>query len=231
VRLGINFDSILALLKIFYFMRISYFQEKVVKLSFLVSLFFFTFLWACDPYFVWAEVDLIDEGKSDISVKMLVFPLSLRVIENQVKTVDEEEALFFDSKRIRKTLLKIDPARIAPAKAGESFSGIVTRTRLLKLSKQYSEDVIFIFRRVLTVEADTLTEYKIRYQGILYLSRQKKVLVLKGNEKNEPLSGSSSHQDRSDLFKSLDEKGLKDLAKEARTTLHSHKFEKRQSAY
>ena len=170
-------------------MKISCFQEKVVKLSFLTFLLF-TFHCACDPYFVWAEVDLIDEGKSDIAVKMLVFPKSLRVIENQVKTAGEEEALLSDSKRIRKTLLKIDPARIAPAKAGEPFSGIVTRTRLLKLSKQYSEDVIFIFRRVLTIEVGTLTEYKIRYQGMLYLARQKKVLVLKGNEKNEPLSGS-----------------------------------------
>ena len=207
-------------------MKISCFQEKVVKLSFLAFLLF-TFLYACDPYFLWAEVDLIDEGKSDIAVKMLVFPKSLRVIENQVKTAGEEEALFSDSKRIRKTLLKVDPARIAPAKAGEPFSGIVTRTRLLKLSKQYSEDVIFIFRRVLTVEVGTLTEYKIRYQGILYLARQKKVLVLKGNDKNEVLSGSISHQDRADLLKNLDEMGLKDLAKEARTTLHSHKFEKR----
>ena len=211
-------------------MKISCFQEKVVKLSFLASLLF-TFLCACDPYFVWAEVDLIDEGKSDIAVKMLVFPKSLRVIENQVNTVGEEQALFSDSKRIRKTLLKVDPARIAPAKAGEPFSGIVTRTRLLKLSKQYSEDVIFIFRRVLTVEAGTLTEYKIRYQGMLYLARQKKVLVLKGNEKSEPFSGSSSHQDRASLWGNLDDKGLKGLAKEAKTTLHSHKFEKRQSAY
>jgi hypothetical protein len=115
-------------------MKISFSQEKVAKLSFLASLLF-TFLCACDPYFVWAEVDLIDEGKSDIAVKMLVFPKSLRVIENQVKTAGEEEALFSDSKRIRKTLLKVDPARIAPAKAGEPFSGIVTRTLLLKLSK------------------------------------------------------------------------------------------------
>ena len=211
-------------------MKISYFQKKVTKLSFMAALFF-TFLCACDPYNVWAEVDLIDGGKSDIAVKMLVFPKSLRVIESQLKTVGEEEALFSDSKRIRKTLLKVDPARIAPAKAGEPFSGIVTRTRLLKLSKQYSEDIIFIFRRVLTVKAGTLIEYKIRHQGMLYLARQKKVLVLKGNEKNEPLSGSSSHQDRADLLKNLDEMGLKDLTKEARTTLHSYKFEKRQSAY
>ena len=211
-------------------MKSSCSHKKASKLS-LLLLLLVTFFCACDPYFVWAEVDLIDEGKSDTAIKMLVFPKSLRVIESQLKTVGEEEALFSDSKRIWKTLLKVDPARIAPAKAGEPFSGIVTRTQLLKLSIQYSEDIIFIFRRVLTVEAGTLTEYKIQYQGMLYLARQKKVLVLKGNEKNELLSGSNSHQDRAILWKNLDEKGLKDLAKEARTALHSHKFEKHQSAY
>jgi hypothetical protein len=211
-------------------MKNSCFQKKVSKLSLLASLLV-TFLCTYDPYFVWAEVDLIDEGKSDIAVKMLVFPKSLRVIENQLKTAVEKEALLSDSKRIRKTLLRIDSARIAPAKVGEPFSGIVSRARLLKLSKQYSEDVIFIFRRILTDEVHTLTEYKIRYQGMLYLARQKKVLVLKGNDKKAPLSGSSSLQDRADLWNTLDEKGLKDLAKEARIALHSHKFEKRQSAY
>jgi hypothetical protein len=211
-------------------MKISYSQTKVLKLSLLASLLV-TFLCACDPHFVWAEVDLLDEGKSDIAVNMLVFPKSLRVIENQLKTIVEEEALLSDSKLIRKILLRIDPARIAPAKAGDPFSGIITRARLLKLSKQYSEDIIFIFRRILTGKAGTLTEYKVRYQGMIYLTKQKKVLVLKGNEKKEPFSSFNSLQDRADLWKTLDEKGLKDLSKEAKKILHSHKFEKRQSAY
>jgi hypothetical protein len=211
-------------------MKSSCSHKKVSKLS-LLLLLLVTFFCACDPYFVWAEVDLIDEGKSDTAIKMLVFPKSLRVIENQLKTAGKEAALLSDSKRIRATLLKIDPSRIAPAIAGEPFSGIVNRTQLLKLSKQYSEDVFFIFRRILTGEAVTLTEYKISYQGMLYLARQKKVLVLKGNEKKESFSSSSSLQDRAELWKTLDEKGLKDLAKEAKRVLHSLKFEKRQSAY
>lgn len=66
---------------------------------------------------------------------------------------------------------------------------------------------------------------------MLYLARQKKVLVLKGNKKKELFSDSDSRQVRADRWKALDEKGLKDLAKEARTVLHSHKYEKRQSAY
>jgi hypothetical protein len=211
-------------------MKSSYSLAKVAKLSFLASLLV-SLVYLFNPYFVQAEVDLIDEGKSDSSIKMLMFPKSLRVIENQLKTAGEQKTLLSDSKRIKKTLLKIDPARIAPSKAGKAFSGIVTRARLLKLSKQYSEDVIFIFRRIFTDEGGTLTEQKIYYQGMLYLARQKKVLVLKGNEKKKTFSGSDSLLDREDLWMVLDEKGLKDLAKEARKVLHSHKFEKRQSAY
>jgi hypothetical protein len=205
-------------------------EEITNKSSFLASIII-TLLCVCNPYLARAEVDLIDEGKSDIAVKMLVFPKSLRVIENQLKAAGEEEALLSNSKRIRKTLLKIDPARIAPAKIGEPFFGIVTRARLLKLSKQYSEDIIFIFRRILKVEVGSLTEHKIRYQGMLYLARQKKILMLIGNEKKKPLLDSGSVQDRADLSGILDEKGLKDMAKEAKIILHSYKFEKRQSAY
>jgi hypothetical protein len=211
-------------------MKRSDFQRKGEKLL-LVACYLVMFFCARDPYFVWAEVDLIDEGKSDSAIKMLVFPKSLRVIENQLKTSGEQEALLSDSKRIRKTLLKIDPARIAPAAAGEPFYGVVSRARLLKLSEQYSEDIIFIFRRIVMDAAGTLTEHKIRYQGMLYLARQKKVLVLKGNEKKELFSGPDSLQERVGLWNTLDEKGLNELAKEARKTLHFHKFEKRQSAY
>ncbi len=200
------------------------------KLSLLAACLI-TFLYTCNPYFVWAEVDLIDEGKSDSAVKMLVFPKSLRVIESRLKTTGEQVTLHSDSKRIRKTLLKVDPARIAPAKTGEPIYRIVTRARLLQLSKKYSEDVIFIFRRVSAIKAGTPTKQKIRYQGMLYLVRQKKVLSLKGNEKLEVLSNSDSPQERVDHWMALDEEGLKDLAREARTILHSHKFEKRQSAY
>ncbi len=211
-------------------MKSSNSQTKVAKLSLLAS-FLITFLCMYNPYFVWADVDLIDEGKSDSAVKMLVFPKSLRVIESLRNESRGQEVLFSDSKRIRKTLLKIDPARIAPAKEGESIYRTVTRERLLKLSKKYSEDVIFIFRRKLKAVSGRQTENTILYQGMLYLARQKKVLVLKGNEKTKPVSDSGSPQEIIDRLMDLDDEGLKDLAREARTVLHSHKFEKRQSAY
>lgn len=74
-------------------------QTKVAKLS-LLAFCFVTFICTSDSHLVWAEVDLIDEGKSDSAVKMLVFPKSLRVIENRLKTTGEQEALLSDSKRI-----------------------------------------------------------------------------------------------------------------------------------
>jgi hypothetical protein len=162
---------------------------------------------------VWAEKDLIDEGKTDSAIKMLVFPKSLRVIENRKN--EEASELFSDNKRIRKTLLKIDPARIAPAKAGEPVKGPVTRKSLQQLAHQYKEDVIFIFRRTFNEEKNS-----IRHQGLLYLARQKKILALKESVG----TGFGSVQE-------MDLAGLKTLAKEARKVLHSHKFEKRQSAY
>jgi len=160
---------------------------------------------------VWAG--LMDESKSDSAIKMLVFPKSLRVIESRGKV--ENNAAFSDPKRIRKTLLKIDPARVVPAKFGETIIGPVTRDSLRKLANQYSEDVIFIFRRTLNDEKNS-----IHHQGLLYLAKQNKVLALKGSRQ----SGSGSLEER-------DLAGLKTLAKEAKKVLHSHKFEKRQSAY
>ena len=160
---------------------------------------------------VWAN--LIEENKSDTAIKMLVFPKSLRVLENRAN--GENGDRFSDPKRIRKTLLKLDPSRIVPAKAGEPVIGPVTRFRLRELAKQYNEDVIFIFRRTVNSEKNS-----IHHQGLLYLARQKKVLALKENKQ----TGSGS-------LKEMDLVGLRFLAKEARKVLHSHKFEKRQSAY
>jgi len=162
---------------------------------------------------VWGEGDLMDENKSDSTIKMLVFPKSLRVLENHKN--GEINKSFADPKRIRKTLLKLDPARIAPAKVGEPIAGPITRGILRNLGKQYSEDVILIFRRLVNKDKNS-----IRHQGLIYLAKQKKVLALKESKE----SGSESIQE-------MDLAGLKTLAKQSKKVLHSHKFEKRQSAY
>ena len=160
-----------------------------------------------------AGANLMEENKSDTAIKMLVFPKSLRVLENR-ENVENGDSLS-GPKRIRKTLLKLDPARIVPAKAGVPITGPVTRVRLKELAKKYNEDVIFIFRRTVNNQKNS-----IRHRGLLYLARQKKVLAL--NESKEVDTGS---------LEEMDLTGLKFLAKEAKKILHSHKFEKRQSAY
>ena len=162
---------------------------------------------------VFGEVDLMGGNKSDSTIKMLVFPKSLRVVENFGEGKVNKK--FFNLKRIKKTLLKLDPARIVPAKMGEPTTGPITRDSLKHLAKQYSEDVILIFRRSVDNEKNS-----IRHEGLIYLAKQKKVLALKESKE----SGSESIQE-------LDLAGLKTLARQAKKVLHSHKFEKRQSAY
>ena len=205
----------------------------------LLSLFAFSFsalLGSVIAQSAWAGADLIGAGKSDSAIKMLVFPKSLRVIENHTAKVGKLDAILSDPKRISKTLLRVDPARIVPAKAGESFSGMVTRDQLRKLAEQYPEDVIFIFRRDLRTEPEnTLLSAEhsvhISYQGLLYLTRQKKLLALRDNEKVQRFGGKGSKEQREESWRNLDHSGLKALAKGARKVLLSYKFEKRQSAY
>ena len=162
---------------------------------------------------LWGEVDLIDAKKSDTAIKMLIFPKSLRVIESLRSNQINES--FSDPKRIKKSLLKLDPARIAPSKMGESVTGAITRNILKHLAKKYSDDVFLVFRRTFNNEKNS-----IRHQGLLYLAKQRKVLALR--EIEESSSGS---------LQEMDLAGLKILAKEAKKVLHSHKYEKRQSAY
>lgn len=162
---------------------------------------------------LWGEEDLIDANKSDSAIKMLVFPKSLRVIENRRVNISNKN--FSDPKRIKKSLLKIDPARIVPAKIGEPVTGPITRDSLQHLADKYSEDVILIFRRLINNDKNSIS-----HQGLIYLARQRKVLALR--EIKESGAGS---------FQEMDLAGLKILAKEARKVLHSHKYEKRQSAY
>ena len=162
---------------------------------------------------LWGEVDLIDAKKSDTAIKMLIFPKSLRVIESLRSNQINES--FSDPKRIKKSLLKLDPARIAPSKMGESVTGAITRNILKHLAKKYSDDVFLVFRRTFNNEKNS-----IRHQGLLYLAKQRKVLALR--EIEESSSGS---------LREMDLAGLKILAKEAKKVLHSHKYENRQSAY
>jgi len=189
-------------------------------------------------FLMWNQIeshaDLIDEGKTDSAVKMLHFPKSLRVVENITVGLNDLHQVFNDPKQIRRTLLKVDPARIVPAKSGESFVGEITREKLKELSQIYSEDVIFLFRRSYEPNPLPIKENKIvqaHHTGILYLAKQKKVLALQGSVKEEAFSGKKSAKEQAERLKKLDQAGLKALSLQAKKVLHSHKFEKRQSAY
>ena len=189
-------------------------------------------------FLMWNQIeshaDLIDAGKTDSAVKMLLFPKSLRVVENITPGLSDLHQVFNAPKQIRRTLLKVDPARIVPAKSGESFVGEITREKLKELTQIYSEDVIFLFRR--SYEPNLLPikdnkTVKARHTGLLYLAKQKKVLALQGSVKEEAFSGKESAKEQTERLKKLDQAGLKALSLQAKKVLHSHKFEKRQSAY
>ena len=184
-------------------------QSKIQNRVFTFALL----LWFLVATPLWGEVDLIEVKKSDTAIKMLVFPKSLRVIESHRNNQINES--FSDPKRIKKSLLKLDPARIAPSKMGESVTGVITRDSLHRLAKKYNDDVFLVFRRTFNNEKNS-----IRHQGLLYLAKQRKVLALREIKE----SGSKNLQE-------MDLAGLKILAKEAKKVLHSHKYEKRQSAY
>ena len=200
-----------------------------VIFSFSIGLLFFL-MWNQ----IESHADLIDEGKTDSAVKMLHFPKSLRVVENIIPGLSDLQQVFNDPKQIRRTLLKLDPARIVPAKSGESFEGEITREKLKELTQIYPENVIFVFRRSYEPNPFSIKDNKIvkaRHTGILYLAKQKKVLALQGYVKEEAFSGKESAKEQAEHLKQLDQAGLKALSLQAKKVLHSHKFEKRQSAY
>ena len=205
---------------------LSYFR---IIISFSIGLLFFL-MWNQ----IESHADLIDEGKTDSAVKMLHFPKSLRVVENITAGLSDLHQVFNDPKQIRRTLLKVDPARIVPAKSGESFVGEITREKLKELTQIYPENVIFVFRRSYEPNPFSIKDNKIvkaRHTGILYLAKQKKILALQGSEKEEAFSGKESAKEQAEHLKQLDQAGLKALSLQAKKVLHSHKFEKRQSAY
>ena len=200
-----------------------------IIISFSIGLLFFLMWNQIESY-----ADLIDEGKTDSAVKMLHFPKSLRVVENITAGLSDLHQVFNDPKQIRRTLLKVDPARIVPAKSGESFVGEITREKLKELTQIYPENVIFVFRRSYEPNPFSIKDNKIvkaRHTGILYLAKQKKVLALQGYVKEEAFSGKESAKEQAEHLKQLDQAGLKALSLQAKKVLHSHKFEKRQSAY
>jgi len=193
-----------------------------------------------------AAEDLFDTGKSDTAIKPFVFPKSMAVVRNNspgylpVKPniqggfdYSEEtyqrlkpiEKGFLENevpinRFIKKHLVRLDPARIAPSIRGKDFDYILSRKALRKLGNEYDADLLFVFQQSINVLSEP---WIIRIEGLIYLARQDKILILPSNDHELK----SSQPD----FISINQKSLEQLGKDARKIIHSHKFEKRRSNY
>ena len=196
-----------------------------------------------------AAEDLFDTGKSDSAIKPFVFPKSMVVIRNSspgylpVKSdimpggynYPEEtyqrlkpiEKKFLENedptnKFLKKYLVRLDPARIAPSTRGKDFEYTLSRKALRELGKEYDVDLLFVFRQILLIDFGS-KPWVIQTQGLIYLARQDKILIIPSNDHELR----SSHPD----FLSINQKSLKQLGKDTRKIIHSHKYEKRRSNY
>lgn len=170
--------------------------------------------------------DALETRASDSAVKMIHFPQSLTVIWNRPASGSGKfDQIFNDTAILKRTLRKIDPARIAPATLGDKLIGQVTREVLDNLGKKYKVDLLLVFRRELLEERSDFL--KLRYQALVYLVHQKKLLVVPASETETNFNESNWEEQ----ITRLNYRGLKQLADNARKVIHSHKFEKRRSNY
>jgi len=238
-------------------------QHRLLLIIFAVAMF-------SGPSGIFAAEDLIARSKSDAGVKLLVFPLSMKVIENRPKKglyyfyengskrFDEGlggslsskqnafESLLSNPKIIRNTLVKVDPARIVPSSREKDLKGPVTRKTLRDWAKHYTTNVLLIFRRKISITTDQpllsdvylqpqsllaqTSNYQVNLQttGILYLTKQNKVLALEPDTRQASIHSGENGQES---WRALAQEGLKQLGNTAKKTFQAYKFEKRRSAY
>jgi len=228
------------------------------------------------PAISWAQEDLFVRKKSDTAIKPLVFPLSMVVIENRPKKglyyFYEGETQKFDADLngdpdlienpfysilsdavvIKKTLVATDPTRIVPSEKQKDYLGPVTRSKLKKISHQYSKDLVLVFRREihfyskaslpesLFLHPNKLFNHKgsltilIRSMGLVYLSKQNKALMVLANEKSISFSTEGKFPNKGNIKAGLHElsrKGLEDLASLTRKTIRDKQFVIRRPSY
>ena len=163
--------------------------------------------------------DLILRGRSASSIKFLKPPLSLTVIHNRPKfgsyfflfhgerQFDQEKisslnkeydlnSIFSNTSLIKKTLVKTDPSRLAPAQLGKDCRGIITRGVLKNLARKETGDLYLIFRWLVELEEgfsvgtsgnlqnqnsgnkSAAVSFTLSTSGIIYIAAQRKVLAL-----------------------------------------------------
>ena len=238
-------------------------QHRLFLIIFAVAMF-------SDPAGIFAAEDLIARNKSDTGVKLLVFPLSMKVIENRPKKglyyfyengskrFDEGlggslsskqnafESLLSNPKIIRNTLVKVNPTRIVPSSREKDLKGPVTRKTLRDWAKHYTTNVLLIFRRKISITTDQpllsdvylqpqsllaqTSNYQVnlRTTGMLYLTKQKKVLALEPDTRRASIHSGENGQES---WRALAQEGLQQLGNTAKKTFQAYKFEKRRSAY
>ncbi len=200
--------------------------------------------------------------KSDTAIKPFVFPKSMKVVQicavipdrcfffkpgygpesyKEAETgvsLDQINRIFLSKTSIKKTLLKIDPARIAPVSLGKAMQKSPSGSLVFKVKEK--SDFILYFKS--TFDLGHPSE-KVLTEGRIYLPRQKKVLVVPSNhqkisfkhmgtqyhgqfqEGNPPIPNFKNTVTETHF------KGLQQLAKDARKVIMSHKYEKRRSNY
>ncbi len=156
-------------------------------------------------------------------------------------------SLLSDPTLIKKTLGATDPTRITPSKRGNDIRGPLTRMELKEISKKVSKDLIFVFRREIRMIAtfplpqsvflqpDEFFTYKwpgpytvkIRNQGLIYLTKQNKLMVVPSNEKSKsffPIKETIPAEELKAGWQKLAKEGLEDLAAAARKTIRAKQF-------
>ena len=170
--------------------------------------------------------DVFEVKASDSAVKMIHFPQSLTVIWNRPgPATGKFKSILGDPATLKRTLRKIDPARIAPANLGEEFIGMITRDALDGLGKKYNVDLLLVFRR--DVVEDRPDFIKLRNRARVYLVRQRKLLMVPANE----AAIDFNENNWKEKIGEINRQGLRQLAKDTRKVIMSHKYEKRRSNY
>jgi len=161
-------------------------------------------------------------------------------LDSVSKNNDAFDKIISDTKIIKKTLRSTDPARLAPASVGADFRGVINRNRLKDLFKSNPSDILLIYRREVIIQSakefpnsyfqtpelflqPSTTDFSIQIltKGLVYISKQKKVLALPYNKQNIAIS--EGQNDINAILATTVKSGLKKLAEEAKKRIQAQK--------
>ena len=148
------------------------------------------------------------------------------VLNGVLNQEDKFEKIFSDEKIIKKTLRATDPARLSPALLGTDSRGVINRSKLKSLSKINPSDILIIYRREITTSSEQsfsndyfqtpelfLRPPKIDFsitiltKGLVYISKQRKILAIPSNKQITSIS--KSQKDIDIILKKAVKIGLK----------------------